>query len=238
MTTTARTTNSATSSAGSSSCSAKIPIAKGSCRTPQRVAKSLAWLTRGYEMDVAAGRRHGALRREGASNMVMVRDIELYSLCEHHMLPFFGKAHIAYIPNGKIVGLSKLPRIVEVFARRLQVQERLTEQIAERDRRRAAPAGRRRRDRGVSPLHDDARRREAELEDDHERGARLVPGGPADARGVPDAGVRAERMIPSSRISSARCDEPMLSAPSSACIAFMTYAAPPRARISLGVALR
>ena len=104
--------------------------------------------------------------------MVMVRDIELYSLCEHHMLPFFGKAHVAYIPNGKIVGLSKLPRLVEVFARRLQVQERLTEQIAGAIDDVLNPHGRRRRDRGLSPLHDDARRREAELEDDHERGAR------------------------------------------------------------------
>ncbi len=94
------------------------------------MAKSLAWLTRGYEMDVMQVVGAGLFDAEGASNMVMVRDIELYSLCEHHMLPFYGKAHVAYIPNGRIVGLSKLPRIVEVFARRLQVQERLTEQIA------------------------------------------------------------------------------------------------------------
>lgn len=106
------------------------PDREGLIRTPIRVAKSLAWLTRGYEMDVDQVVGNGIFDAEDATNMVMVRDIELYSLCEHHMLPFYGRAHVAYIPNGKIVGLSKLPRIVEVFARRLQVQERLTEQIA------------------------------------------------------------------------------------------------------------
>jgi GTP cyclohydrolase I len=106
------------------------PDRQGLLRTPHRVATSLAWLTRGYEMDVAHVVNGALFDAEGASNMVMVRDIELYSLCEHHMLPFYGRAHVAYIPNGQIVGLSKLPRIVEVFARRLQVQERLTEQIA------------------------------------------------------------------------------------------------------------
>ena len=106
------------------------PDREGLVRTPHRVAASLAWLTRGYEMDVQHVVNGALFDAEGACNMVMVRDIELYSLCEHHLLPFYGRAHIAYIPSGKIVGLSKLPRLVEVFARRLQVQERLTEQIA------------------------------------------------------------------------------------------------------------
>jgi len=105
------------------------PARQGLVQTPRRVADALRWLTRGYALDVreVIG---GALFAEAHENMVLVRDIELYSLCEHHMLPFYGRAHVAYIPNGRIVGLSKVPRVVEVFARRLQVQERLTEQIA------------------------------------------------------------------------------------------------------------
>ena len=106
------------------------PNRDGLLKTPSRVAKSLQWLTRGYEQD-AKQVIGDAMFDECHSNMVMVRDIELYSLCEHHMLPFYGKAHVAYIPKGRIVGLSKLPRVVDVFAQRLQVQERLTEQIAE-----------------------------------------------------------------------------------------------------------
>ena len=107
------------------------PDREGLRRTPHRVATSLAWLTRGYEMDVQHVVNGALFDADGASNMVMVRDVELYSLCEHHLLPFFGRAHVAYIPNGKILGLSKVARIVDVFARRLQVQERMTDQIAD-----------------------------------------------------------------------------------------------------------
>jgi GTP cyclohydrolase IA len=105
------------------------PDREGLLRTPERVATAMSWLTRGYQESVQSivGK---AIFAEPHENMVMVRDIELYSLCEHHLLPFFGRAHIAYVPAGRIVGLSKLPRIVDVFARRLQVQERLTEEIA------------------------------------------------------------------------------------------------------------
>ena len=105
------------------------PAREGLRETPSRVEASLKWLTRGYGMSVedVIG---DAIYEEKHENMIMVRDIEIYSMCEHHMLPFFGRCHVAYLPNGKIVGLSKIPRVVEVFARRLQVQERLTDQVA------------------------------------------------------------------------------------------------------------
>jgi GTP cyclohydrolase IA len=106
------------------------PEREGLQRTPIRVAEAMRWLTRGYETcveDVI----NGAVFEESHESMILVRDVEIYSMCEHHMLPFFGRAHVAYIPNGRIVGLSKVPRIVDVFARRLQVQERLTDQVAD-----------------------------------------------------------------------------------------------------------
>jgi GTP cyclohydrolase I len=103
---------------------------EGLVKTPERAAKAMLFLTQGYKQD-AVEILKGAMFKEAYDDMVIIKDIELYSLCEHHMLPFFRKAHIAYIPNGHIVGLSKIPRVVDVFARRLQVQERLTHDILE-----------------------------------------------------------------------------------------------------------
>ncbi|ASU32127.1 GTP cyclohydrolase I FolE [Mucilaginibacter xinganensis] len=104
------------------------PEREGLLKTPERVAKALLYLTQGYDLD-AKQILNSAMFKEDYSQMVIVKDIEVYSMCEHHMLPFFGKAHVAYIPNGHVVGLSKIPRVVDVFARRLQVQERLTNEI-------------------------------------------------------------------------------------------------------------
>jgi GTP cyclohydrolase I len=106
------------------------PEREGLVRTPERVARSLKELTSGYEQTVDEVVGQGVFH-EDCSEMVLVKDVEFYSLCEHHLLPFFGRVHVAYIPDGKIIGLSKIPRIVDVFARRLQVQERFTQQIAQ-----------------------------------------------------------------------------------------------------------
>lgn len=116
------------------------PNREGLLKTPERVAKSLQFLTHGYDIDPDA-LINQAIFNEEYSEMVIVKDIEIYSMCEHHMLPFFGKAHVAYIPNGKIVGLSKIPRVVDAYSRRLQVQERLTIEIRDCIQRTLNPKG-------------------------------------------------------------------------------------------------
>ncbi len=116
------------------------PARDGLVRTPERVAKALRFLTKGYAEDPVAI-LNNALFEVSYDEMVLVKDIDFYSLCEHHVIPFFGRAHVAYIPNGKVVGLSKIPRLVEMFARRLQVQERLTMEIAETIERVLEPRG-------------------------------------------------------------------------------------------------
>jgi GTP cyclohydrolase I len=116
------------------------PGREGLLKTPERVAKALQYLTHGYDLNPSEILR-GAMFKEDYSQMVVVKDIEVFSMCEHHMLPFFGKAHVAYIPNGHIVGLSKIPRIVDAFARRLQVQERLTNEIRDCIQETLQPAG-------------------------------------------------------------------------------------------------
>ncbi|MGA2964828.1 MAG: GTP cyclohydrolase I FolE [Terriglobales bacterium] len=116
------------------------PSREGLSRTPARVEKAMQYLVKGYQDDPEALLRK-ALFTVGYDEMVIVKDIEMFSLCEHHLLPFFGKVHVAYIPNGKVIGLSKIPRLIEIFSRRLQIQERLTTQIAEAIQNAIAPQG-------------------------------------------------------------------------------------------------
>jgi GTP cyclohydrolase IA len=116
------------------------PKREGLVRTPDRVQRAMEYLTRGYKEDPDAMLK-GALFTVSYDEMVIVKDVEMFSLCEHHMLPFFGKVHVAYIPNGKVIGLSKIPRLIEIFSRRLQIQERLTTQIAESIQKAIEPQG-------------------------------------------------------------------------------------------------
>jgi len=116
------------------------PKREGLVRTPERVQRALEYLTRGYKEDADAMLK-GGLFTVSYDEMVIVKDVEMFSLCEHHMLPFFGKVHVAYIPNGKVIGLSKIPRLIEIFSRRLQIQERLTTQIAESIQKAIDPQG-------------------------------------------------------------------------------------------------
>jgi GTP cyclohydrolase IA len=116
------------------------PTREGLVKTPERVRKAMQFLTRGYTEDAEALLK-GALFTVSYDEMVIVKDVEMFSLCEHHLLPFFGKVHVAYIPNGKVIGLSKVPRLIELFSRRLQIQERLTTQIAETIQKVIEPQG-------------------------------------------------------------------------------------------------
>ncbi len=140
------------------------PEREGLLDTPKRAAKAMQYLCNGYEKNLDEI-VNGALFESSSDEMVIVRDIELYSLCEHHMLPFIGKAHVAYIPTGKVLGLSKVARIVDMYARRLQIQENLTRQIADAVQK-VTGAWRCCGDRSQAHVHDDARRRKAKFSDD------------------------------------------------------------------------
>ena len=162
------------------------PKRDGLARTPERVDKALKFLTSGYGKDIQKI-LNGALYEVKYDEMVVVKDIEFFSMCEHHMLPFFGKVHVAYLPKNRVIGLSKIPRIVDVFARRLQIQERLTQEIAQTIQEVVDPVGV-----GVicearALLHDDAGGGEAALGSDDERDAGGFPESERDAGRVPGA---------------------------------------------------
>ncbi len=150
-------------------------------RTPERAEKALRFLTSGYDTDVQSI-VNGALFEEKCDEMVVVKDIEFYSMCEHHLLPFFGTMHVAYLPNNSVIGLSKIPRIVDMFARRLQLQERLTHQVAETLNEVLQPQGSRRDLRSAPLLHDDARGREAALGNGDQRHAGRLSRAQGNAR--------------------------------------------------------
>ena len=163
----------------------------GLLRTPERVERALRFLTSGYAMDVKQV-VNGALFEVKYDEMVIMKDIEFFSMCEHHMLPFFGKVHVAYIPRDRVIGLSKLPRLVDVFARRLQIQERMTQQIAQTIQELIDPARGGSDLRGAALLHDDARRGEAAFRGRHQRHAGRIPQPERDARRIPGPGSRAQ----------------------------------------------
>ena len=157
------------------------PDRQGLAGTPERVHRMYTELTAGYHVDPER-LINGAIFDIAYSEMVVVKDIPFYSLCEHHLLPFFGTAAVAYIPRGRVIGLSKIPRIVEMYSRRLQVQERLTQQIAGLPPGPARPAGRRRRGRGDPPVRGHARGPQARHDHDHVVRARPLPDAGPDAR--------------------------------------------------------
>ena len=159
------------------------PDREGLRRTPERFEKALRFLTSGYRQDPDK-LLNGAMFSVCYDEMVVVKDIEVYSLCEHHLLPFFGKCHVAYIPKKKVVGLSKIARLVNMYARRLQIQERLTSQIAKAIQEKLDPAGRRRDHRSAPSLHGDARRGKAKFHGHDERHARRLPRKQTDSRRI------------------------------------------------------
>ena len=186
------------------------PAREGLVNTPKRVEQALKFLTSGYQADVDTV-INNALFTVDYSEMVIVKDIDFYSLCEHHLLPFFGKCHVAYIPSTKVIGLSKIPRLVDIFSRRLQVQERLTNQIADIILEKVAPKASPSSWKGRTSVHVDARRAEAELLCRDQRHARHLSGQGAHPDGIP-------RVDPPSQRSSLARARPLVSPAHGSCV--------------------